>query len=70
MERDHPTIVQHSQFHTQGELMAKFLLLFQKAIPENPSVDEITATGRYVCDYACKGNQSTGALVEFFHDLA
>lgn len=67
MEQDHPTIVQHSQFHTQGELMAKFLSLFQKA--ENPSVDEITTTGRYVYDYACKGNQPIGALVELFHDL-
>lgn len=34
------------------------------------SVDEITATGRYVSDYTCKGNQPTSALVELFHDLA
>lgn len=45
-------------------------IIISKSNPENPSVDEITATGRYVSDFACKGNQPTGTLVELFHDLA
>lgn len=71
MARDHPTIVQHSQFHTQGwRANGDISIIISKSNPENPSVDEIIATERYVSGYACKGNQPTGALVELFHDLA
>lgn len=71
MARDHPTIVQHSQFHTHGwRANGDISIIISKSNPENPSVDEIIATERYVSGYACKGNQPTGALVELFHDLA
>ncbi|XP_062621909.1 uncharacterized protein LOC134283470 [Saccostrea cucullata] len=45
-------------------------IILSKSNPENPSVDEIIATERYVSGYACKGNQPTGALVDLFHNLA
>lgn len=37
--------------------------------PENPSVNEIIATEKYVSGYACKGNQPTGAIVDLFNDM-
>ncbi|XP_061185108.1 uncharacterized protein LOC133193154 [Saccostrea echinata] len=71
MERDHPQIVQHSQYHTQGwRANGDVSIILSKSNPENNSVDEIIATERYVSGYACKGNQPTGALVDLFYNLA
>jgi hypothetical protein len=36
---------------------------------QNPSVNEIIATEKYVSGYACKGNQPTGAIVDLFNDM-
>ena len=71
MERDHPMLVQHSQYHTQAwRANGDISLILSKNGPDNPSVDEIIATERYVSGYACKGSDSTGALVNLFNDMA
>ena len=71
LERDHPMLVQHSQFHTQGwRANGDISLILSRSSPDNPSVDEIIATEKYVSGYACKGNESTGSLVDLFDDMA
>jgi hypothetical protein len=70
MARDHPMLVQHSRFHTQGwRANGDISLILSKSPTENPSVNEIIATEKYVSGYACKGNQSTGAVVDLFKDM-
>ena len=70
MERDHPMLVQHPQNHTQAlRANGDISLILSKNGPDNPSVDEIIATKRYVSGYACKGSDSTGALVNLFNDV-
>ena len=70
MERDHPMLVQHSQYHTQGwRANGDISLILFKGGPDNPSVDDIIATERYVSGYACKGSESTGALVNLCNDM-
>ena len=71
LERDHPMLVQHSQFHTQGwRANGDISLILSRSGPDNPSVVEIMATEKYVSGYACKGNESTGSLVDLFNDMA
>ena len=71
LERDHPMLVQHSQFHTQGwRANGDISLILSRSSPDDPSVDEIMATEKYVSGYACKGNESTGSLVDLFNDMA
>ena len=70
MSRDHPSLVQHSRFHTQGwRANGDVSLIISKSDPENPSVEEILSVEKYVSGYACKGNQPTGAVVDLFNDL-
>jgi hypothetical protein len=70
MSRDHPSLVQHSRFHTQGwRVNGDVSLIISKSDPENPSVEEILSVEKYVSGYACKGNQPTGAVVDLFNDL-
>jgi signal recognition particle subunit SEC65 len=70
MERDHPVLVQHSRFHTQGwRANGDISLILSKSDPKNPSVDEIMATEKYITGYACKGNQPTGAIADLFSDM-
>ena len=71
LERDHPMLVQHSRFHTQGwRANGDISLILSRSSPDDPSVDEIIATEKYVSGYACKGNESTGSLVDLFNDMA
>ena len=71
MSRDHPSLVQHSRFHTQGwRANGDVSLIISQGDPENPSIDEILSVEKYMSDYACKGNQPTGAVVALFNDLA
>ena len=71
LERDHPMLVQHSKYHTQGwRANGDISLILSRSNPDDPSVDEIMATEKYVTGYACKGNESTGSLVDLFNDLA
>ena len=44
--------------------------MLSKSSPENPSVDEIMATEKYITGYACKGNEGTGAVVDLFNGMA
>ena len=70
LERDHPMLVQHSQYHTQGSRAnGDISFIVSKAGTDNPSVYEIIATERYVSGYACKGSESTSAPVHLFNDL-
>jgi hypothetical protein len=70
MERDHPLLVQHSRYHTQGwRANGDISLILSKSSPENPSVEEIIATEKYITGYACKGNEPTGATVDLFNDM-
>ena len=70
IHRDHPVLVQHSKFHTQGwRANGDISLILSKSETENPSVEDIIATEKYVTGYACKGNQPTGELSNLFEDL-
>ena len=70
MPRDHPTLVQHSQYHTQGwRANGDISIIVSKSDPKNPSVDELMACEKYITGYACKGNKGTGALVDLYGDL-
>ena len=70
MPRDHPRLVQNSRYHTQGwRANGDISVILSKSDPNNPSVDEILSTERYVSGYACKGNQPTGAVEGLFQDL-
>ena len=71
MARDHPQLVQHSRFYTQGwRANGDISLILSKSSPENPSVDEIMATEKYITGYARKGNEGTGAVVDLFNGMA
>ena len=71
MKRDHPRMVQHSRIHTQAwRANGDISLILSKSHPSSPAISEIIAAEKYVSGYACKGNQSTGALTEIFKDLA
>ena len=70
MSRDHPVLVQNSRYHTQGwRANGDISVILSKSGVKNPSVEDITATERYITGYACKGNEGTGALVDLFHDV-
>jgi len=70
MERDHPVLVQHSKFHTQGwRANGDISLILSKGGSANPSVDDILATEKYITGYACKGNEPTGAISDLFSDM-
>ena len=58
MPRDHPVLVQHSKFHTQGwRANGDISLILSKSGTENASVEDIIATEKYVTGYAYKGNR-------------
>jgi hypothetical protein len=70
MPRDHPSLVQHSQYHTQAwRANGDISLILSKNGPENPSVDEIIAVEKYITGYACKGNEPTVAIADLFNDM-
>ncbi len=58
-------------FHTQGwRANGDISLILSKNGPDNPSADDIIATEKYITGFACKGNESTGAVVDLFQDIA
>lgn len=70
MTRDHPQLVQHSRFHTQGwRANGDISLILSRSSPDNPSIHEIMGTEKYITGYACKGNQPTGAIADLFNDI-
>ena len=40
-----------------------------KSDPTNPSVEDILGMDKYVCGYACKGNEPSGAMLDLFGDM-
>ena len=71
MQRDHPMLVQHSMYHTQGwRANGDISLILSKNSPDIPSFEVIIATEKYITGYACKGNQPTGAVEELFKYIA
>ncbi|XP_064619450.1 uncharacterized protein LOC135482899 [Lineus longissimus] len=70
MERDHPSMVQHSRLHIQAwRANGDLSIIVSESQPENPSINEIIATEKYVSGYACKGNEPTGAVADIFKDM-
>ena len=70
MPRDHPCLVQHSKWYTQSwRANGDISIILSKSGTENPSVDDIIATERYITGYACKGNQPTDAISDLFNDM-
>ena len=70
MARDHSMLVQHSRFHTQAwRVNGDISLILSKSNPDNPSVNEILATEKYITGYACKGSLPPGAAGDLFKDL-
>ena len=72
MPRGHPMLVQHSRVHTQawranGDIHVSIIL--SKSGTDNPSVDDIIATEKYITGYACKGTQLTGTIADLFNDM-
>jgi hypothetical protein len=68
--RDHPMLVQNSQYHTQGwRANGDISIILSQSSVENPSVNDIIAVEKYVTGYACKGNEGTGAVTDLFHDV-
>ena len=67
---DHPVLVQHFRWHTQAwRTNGDISLILFKSGTENPPVDDIMATEKYINGYACKGNQPTGAVADLFNDV-
>ena len=49
MPRDHPMLVQHSRIHTQAwRANGDISLILPKSGTDNPSVDDIMATEKYI----------------------
>ena len=70
MPRDNPLLVQHSRYHSQGHRAnGDISVILSKSDPNNPSVDAILATEKYVTGYVYKGNQPTGAVIDLFNDM-
>ena len=59
MPRDHPHVVQHYRY--------RFVL--SSSPPDNPSTDDIIAIIDYVCGYACKDSEPTGATADLLKDM-
>jgi hypothetical protein len=63
-------LFQNSRLHAQGwRANGDMSIIVSKSDPANPSIDEILATEKYVTEYACKGNQPTGAIADLFQDM-
>ena len=63
-------LVQNSRFHTQGwRANGDISIILSKSDPNNPSVNEIMATEKYITGYACRGNQPTGTIANLFNDM-
>ena len=44
-------------------------LILSNSPPDNPSTDDIIAIIDYVCGYACKDSEPTGATADLFKDM-
>ena len=56
MERVHPVLVQHSKYHTQGwHANGDISLILSRGHPDNPSVNDILATEKYITGLHARG---------------
>ncbi|CAH3193199.1 unnamed protein product, partial [Porites evermanni] len=70
MPRDHPRVVQHSRYQLQSwRANGDVSLILSNSPPDNPSTDDIIAIIDYVCGYACKDSEPTGATADLFKDM-
>ena len=70
MPRDHPRVVQHSRYQIQSwRANGDASLILSSSPPDNPSTDDIIAIIDYVCGYACKDSEPTGATADLFKDM-
>ena len=70
MPRDHPRLVQHSRYQLQyWRANVDVSLILSNSPPDNPSTDDIIAIIDYVCGYACKDSEPTGATADLFKDM-
>lgn len=70
MPQDHPRLVQHSRYQRQfSRANGEVSLILSSSLPDNPSTDDIMAIIDYVCGYACKDNEPTGATADLFQDM-
>ena len=44
-------------------------MILSNSPPDNPSTDDIIAIIDYVCGYACKDSEPTGATSDLFKDM-
>ena len=44
-------------------------MILSNSSPDNPSADDIVAIIDYVCGYACKDSEPTGATADLFEDM-
>lgn len=62
-------MVQHSRYQLQSwRATGDVSLILSSSPPDNPSTDDIMAIIDYVCGYACKDNEPTGATADIFKD--
>ena len=72
MPHDHPCMVQHSRYQIQSwRANGDVSLILSSSPTDNPSTDDIIAIidYMYVCGYACKDSEPTGATVDLFKDM-
>ena len=70
MPRDHPRVIQNSSYHLQWwRANGVVNLILSNSSPDNPSTDDIIAIIDYVCGYACKDSEPTGATADLFEDM-
>ncbi|KAL9956688.1 hypothetical protein ACROYT_G038207 [Oculina patagonica] len=70
MPRDHRRVVQHSRYQLQSwRANGDISLILSNSSPDNPSTDDIIAIIDYVCGYACKDSEPTGATADLFEDM-
>ena len=70
MPCDHPRVVQHSRYQIQSwRANGDVSLILSNSPPGNPSTDDIIAIIGYVCGYACKDSEPTGATADSFKDM-
>ena len=70
MPRDHPRVVQHSRYQLQSwRANGDVSLILSYSPPDNPCTDDIIAIIDYVCGYACKDSEPTGATADLFKDM-
>ena len=69
MARDHPRMVQHSLYQMQSWRANGNTSLILSNSPPDTDTDDIIAIIHYVCGYACKDSEPTGATADLFKDM-